>query len=104
MTKAELVRRAMARAKLNGTDHEKLVKHVMKVTGFKRGLAVTYIRKIDGTPAYKETLKLIKAQAAAKTERKVTTVDVAVEVPAVEVPATLEMALPATQPAVEEFA
>lgn len=60
MTKAERVRRMIARAQIKGTDQEKLVKQVMTRCEFTRGLAVTYIRKIKGTAALRETIKAMR--------------------------------------------
>lgn len=64
MTKVELVRRMVARAQIKGTDQEKLVKRVMVRCEFTRGLAVTYIRKIKGTAALRNTVKELREKMA----------------------------------------
>lgn len=67
MTKAEIVRRMMARASIKGTSHERLVQQVMKRCEFKRGLAVTYIRKIGESEAYRQVLREFRKKHAEKT-------------------------------------
>lgn len=59
----------MARAKIKGTDPEKLIKQVMKTCEFNRNLAKTYIRKNEATEAFQEAVKHLRAKADAKTAR-----------------------------------